>query len=84
MNSDRLIILRVASLLEGRDAQNESYRAAAARQQNVPPTTLTRHESCNFFGAKVFVHFFLNKCVFTRLSSTGVCYNVYFFEKVFV
>jgi len=40
MNSDRLIILRVASLLEGRDAQNESYRAAAARQQNVQPTTL--------------------------------------------
>ena len=32
MNSGRLIILRVASLLEGRDAQNESYRAATARQ----------------------------------------------------
>ena len=33
MNAGRLVILRVSSLLEGRDAQNERDRAGTAQQQ---------------------------------------------------
>ena len=35
MNAGRLIILRVASLLEGRGAQNERDKAASAQQQQL-------------------------------------------------